>query len=231
MADNYQSIQDKVYDTLRSYIISFKLIPGTIMSTQEIATKLQVSRTPVREAFIRLHRDGLVQILPHRETMVSLIDLDRVSQERFLRMHMEQAAIQLFSQKMEYQYLNKLYFLIEKQQLASAGGNYEELFQYDNEFHSVFFEGANQLLVWELIHQSSSHYQRMRFLDLKHQNIPNEIIRQHQELLRALENGHTDTALRLLQEHLLKLDLEKNIFRKQNPEYFLNPSSAGPLLL
>lgn len=230
MEKPYQSIQDQVYDTLRSCILNINLVPGTIMSTQEIATRLQVSRTPVREAFIRLQRDGLVQILPQRETMVSLIDMDRVRQERFLRMNLEQAAIRLFVRHMEPEHLHRLHSLIEKQLLSSVHANYEELHQYDNEFHSVFFVGANQPLVWNLINQSSTHYQRIRLLSLRHQTISGDIVFQHQEILRALENRQLDTLLAIHQEHLSKLDGEERIFREKNPEYFLEVSSQQGLL-
>ena len=224
MADNNQSIQDQVYYTLRTCILNFNFVPGTIMSTQEIATKLQVSRTPVREAFIRLQRDGLVQILPQRETMVSLIDMDRVRQERFLRMNMEQAVMKLFVQKMEKHHLFTLHSLIEKQLDASVHKNYEKLHMYDNQFHCVFFDGADQPLVWDFINQTNTHYQRIRLLSLMYKDIPEDIILQHQEILRALEYRQLDKILNILQNHLTKLNSEETIFRQKNPEYFLTPN-------
>ncbi len=68
-----KSIQTLVYEELKKNIISMKLEPGQTMSTQEIATRLGVSRTPVREAFLRLQSEGLVEMIPQRETMVSRI--------------------------------------------------------------------------------------------------------------------------------------------------------------
>ena len=61
----------------RENITSLQLAPGTTVSTQELAAKLQVSRTPVREAFIRLQKEDLVEITPQKGTMVSRIDLTR----------------------------------------------------------------------------------------------------------------------------------------------------------
>lgn len=80
-----KSIQTLVYEELKRNIMSMKLEPGQTMSTQEIATKLNVSRTPVREAFLRLQSEGLVEMIPQRETMVSKISLKRVEQEKFIR--------------------------------------------------------------------------------------------------------------------------------------------------
>ena len=80
-----KSIQTLVYEELKKNIISMRLEPGQTMSTQEIATKLGVSRTPVREAFLRLQSEGLVEMIPQRETMVSRIHIRRVDQEKFIR--------------------------------------------------------------------------------------------------------------------------------------------------
>lgn len=231
MSKKYHNIQDMVYDTLRTNILNFTLVPGTIMSTQDTATRLQVSRTPVREAFIRLQRDGLVQILPQRETMVSLIDMNRVNQERFLRMHLEPSVIRLFMQKMEPSHLQKLHSLIEKQLTASVNNQFEELHQYDNEFHRIFYDGAGQPLLWEFMNQSSTHYQRIRLLSLRYGNISRNIVLQHQFLLRALESGQEDMIFDIQHQHLSKLDVEEEILRKENPGFFLEQTPKDPILL
>ena len=80
-----KSIQALVYEELKRSIMSMKLKPGQVMSTQDIATRLKVSRTPVREAFLRLKAEGLVEMIPQRETMVSRINVKRVDQEKFIR--------------------------------------------------------------------------------------------------------------------------------------------------
>ena len=80
-----RSVQDNVYSALRVSIINLNLAPGTAISETEVSLKFQVSRTPVREAFIRLSKEGLVEVIPQKETLVSLIDPIRVKQEFFLR--------------------------------------------------------------------------------------------------------------------------------------------------
>lgn len=90
------SVQEMVYRTLRDKIVSMELKPGTIISTQEIADSMSVSRTPVREAFIRLQREELLDVAPQRSTMVSKINMDRVYQERFIREALEIEAMQKF---------------------------------------------------------------------------------------------------------------------------------------
>lgn len=89
------TVNGAVYEELKRSIITLRLAPGTEMSTQEIAIKLNVSRTPVREAFLRLQNEDLVEMVPQKQTIVSRINLDRVEHERFLRESLEAAAIPL----------------------------------------------------------------------------------------------------------------------------------------
>ena len=84
-----RSVQDSVYTALRTSIINLNLAPGTAISEKEISRRFGVSRTPVREAFIRLSKEGLVRVIPQKETQVSLVDFRRVEQEFFLRESLE----------------------------------------------------------------------------------------------------------------------------------------------
>jgi DNA-binding GntR family transcriptional regulator len=77
------SVQDSVYTALRESIMNLNLAPGTVISEKEISCRYEVSRTPVREAFIHLSKEGLIKVIPQKETQVSLIDFARVEQEFF----------------------------------------------------------------------------------------------------------------------------------------------------
>lgn len=231
MKNTTASIQDNVYSVLRDNIINLRLVPGSTISTQEISTKLQVSRTPVREAFIRLQRDGLVQMFPQRETLVSLIDMNRVQQERFMRIHLEQAALRLFFEKAMPYHLLELQSLIEKQVTACDTSDYEVFHYYDNKFHQIFFDGAGEPLVWDMISQSSTHYQRIRILSLKYHGISDDIVKGHEKILSALKAHNLELLLSLHKTHLQKLDEEEYIFFQTNPEYFLTKENKPILTL
>ena len=113
-----KSTQDAVYTVLKEGIMTLSLPPGTAMSTQEVATRLNVSRTPVREAFIRLHEEGLVDVFPQRQTIVSRIDFRRVMQERFIRESLETAALHLFMETRSEEYLARMQEEIALQELC-----------------------------------------------------------------------------------------------------------------
>src|SRR5262249_9041063 len=89
------STRDAVYHKLKEQILSVELIPGTNISEKEISVQMGVSRTPVRESFVRLSQEGLLDIYPQRGTVVSLIDLELVEEARFMREQLECAVVRL----------------------------------------------------------------------------------------------------------------------------------------
>ena len=89
------SSREAVYTTLKQLILSLKLPPGTAISEKEISLEFNVSRTPVRESFVRLAQEGLLEVYPQRGTYVSLIQVDLVEEARFMREQLERAVIRL----------------------------------------------------------------------------------------------------------------------------------------
>ena len=88
-----KTTQNFVYEALRKSILTLNLLPGTAISENEISQRFEVSRTPVREAFIQLAKESLLKIIPQKETLVSYIDLQRVEQEHFLRRSLETSVL------------------------------------------------------------------------------------------------------------------------------------------
>jgi DNA-binding GntR family transcriptional regulator len=86
------TIGDGVYFTLRKNIVNLNLKPGEPLNVKSISEKLGVSRTPVRDAFIKLEKEGLVDVFPQKGTSVSRIDLRRVDEEKFIRESLEEKA-------------------------------------------------------------------------------------------------------------------------------------------
>lgn len=215
-----ESNRDKVYPRLRAAMLGLSLAPGEVLRAQEIAERLGVSRTPIREAFIRLQRDGLVQILPQRETTVSLIDLSRALQERFVRESLERNVAAGLAEQGGAGCLHAMNALIEAQVLAGVENRVDDLFEYDNAFHRLLFEEAGQFFGWELIENGCPHYRRLRLLDLRSIGISANVVMDHQEILRALESGQQQHLLEVLSRHLHRLDSDLPLLRERYPGYF-----------
>lgn len=218
--DNKNTVQGAVYTALKNSIMSLQLKPGTVMSTQEIATKLNVSRTPVREAFIRLQREGLVDIYPQKETIVSKINLNRVREERFIRESLEIAVLSLFIKKCTERDIANLRMIIQAQKKFCEEKDYIQFLEMDIEFHKIFYDVAEQQLAWDTIKNVNGHYNRIRLMSVWSEEIIYNAIKQHEDIVDAILKKDERKARQEMTYHLEKLIVEKNIMVKEYPEYF-----------
>lgn len=225
------SIRENVYHVIKTNIAKLQLAPGTTMSTQELAEKLNVSRTPVREAFIRLQKEDLVVIAPQKNTMVSLIDLVRAEKERFLRESLEAAIIPLFMEKFTNADLHELDKLLVKQKACYDADDSLTFLSYDNLFHKVFFDVAEQDLSWETITNTNSHYNRLRVLTTRNKETFYGAVCQHEVMLQYIRAGNTDALRKELLNHVQKINIEKTGLLEQFPDYFAMPEKSNPLLV
>src|ERR1700759_1444466 len=95
------SARDQVYLALREAIVSAELQPGRRLSENELAARLGVSRTPVREALARLRDERLVAIVPQLGSFVTLIDAAAVADAQFVRESLECNAIRITAQRVQ----------------------------------------------------------------------------------------------------------------------------------
>ena len=215
-----KSIQTLVYEELKRNIMSMNLEPGQTMSTQEIATKLNVSRTPVREAFLRLQSEGLVEMIPQRETMVSKISLKRVEQEKFIRECLEMGVIRKFMDKSGCEVEENMAELIQLQKKCGEEKDFVGFLEADDQFHKVLFDATGQEMAWETIASRNGHYNRLRILYVQRDTEMQESIEQHHKIATLLESGSREEAARALSSHVRRLDIDEAGLIAQYPDYF-----------
>ena len=213
-----KSIQTLVYEELKRNIMSMKLEPGQTMSTQEMATKLNVSRTPVREAFLRLQSEGLVEMIPQRETMVSKISLKRVEQEKFIRECLEMGVIRKFMDKSGCEVEENMAELIQLQKKCGEEKDFVGFLEADDQFHKVLFDVTGQEMAWETIASRNGHYNRLRILYVQRDTAMQESIEQHHKIATLLESGSREEAARALSSHVRRLDIDEAGLIAQYPD-------------
>ncbi|MDR2553512.1 MAG: GntR family transcriptional regulator [Treponema sp.] len=220
-------VQDSVYTALRKSIINLNLLPGTAISEKEISLRYNVSRTPVREAFIHLSKEGLVEVIPQKETLVSHIDNARVEQEFFLREKLEGAILEPFTGKSGPEDFARMETMIEKQIQAFNGDDYVDFVMHDNGFHRILFETAGQPLSWQVLESMGGHYYRVRLLSTWLNGIPKNIISEHKALLGALKKKDGAKAQSLLNTHLHQLPTELRMLEEKYPQFFAAPEKEN----
>ena len=217
------SFRENVYRVIKENIAALQLAPGTTVSTQELAAKLQVRRTPVREAFIRLQKEDLVEITPQKGTMVSRIDLARAEKERFIRESLETAILPLFLQNCTGLDLRELELLIEQQKACFTGLKPLEFIALDNRFHQRFFEIAGQDLSWDVVAATNPHYNRLRVLTVQNAATFDGAVRQHEVMMDQIGRRDIDALRRELTDHVRKIIAEKDGLVQLYPDYFAVP--------
>ncbi|MDR3312292.1 MAG: GntR family transcriptional regulator [Spirochaetaceae bacterium] len=215
------SAQDAVYRVLRQNIMNLNLQPGAEISEKDISERFNVSRTPVREAFINLSNEHLIQVVPQKRTAVSRIDFERVEQEFFLRDSLETAILEAFLKNCRDEHFAALEGFIEKQQMEFERANFIGLLENDDAFHRTFFEASGQILSWDVLNTMNGHYHRVRLLTIWFSGIAVDVVVQHRNILAALRNRNLSLAQRLFKQHVHKLGKEEAILRDEFPDFFL----------
>jgi len=216
-----RTMKDYVYQVLKRNIMELRLKPGSPLKKEKISRQLQVSVTPVREAFAKLAEDDLVDILPQNGTFVSHINIDKIIQAQFMRENMELAVIKLACE-MDFpkDRLFKLQTIVKMQEILAEEENLIQLFELDNQFHRIVFETCNKKYVWEILQQVSTHIDRIRVLSLTTYFNRKEIIADHQKIIDAIKDKNLELAERVVKEHTnrIKYDIEK--MKEKYSDYF-----------
>ncbi|PAV28334.1 GntR family transcriptional regulator [Virgibacillus profundi] len=217
--NNYTS-RDYVYESLKENIISLKLKPGTNISEKEISELLQVSRTPVREAFLKLAQEELLAIYPQRGTFVTLIDLQHVEETRFIREHLERATVREACKNFSNESIFKLEENLALQKICVEEKNYTKLFKLDEDFHYTIVSGCDKKLIWSVIQQMNNHLNRIRILRLADNFNWDLILSQHENIISAIKDKNQDLADRVMEEHLKELIFEQESLKKKYENLF-----------
>src|SRR5919107_569344 len=124
----------QVTRALRNAIVTMQLSPGEMLSEQDLARRFGVSRSPVREALIKLSEAGLVRGLPQRGTQVVKISRTGVENARFIREAVETAIVRDAAKKASPLMLTELAASLTKQRRAQRSASTEEFLALDEEF-------------------------------------------------------------------------------------------------
>ncbi|MCJ8014343.1 GntR family transcriptional regulator [Paenibacillus sp. KQZ6P-2] len=209
-----------VYQHLKQQIVSLDLPPGTTLSEKEMSLTFQVSRTPVRESFVRLAQEGLVLVLPQRGTRVSLIDSDMVEEARFMREQLEKAVIRLACESFPADRLADLESNLTEQQHSIQQRDGKRMFELDEDFHRILFEGCRKRGTWNTIQQMNAHLNRTRILWLWTDPHWEHLYEQHRQMFLAVKQQQADLAEQIMKEHMSLNIANLPVLKERYPEYF-----------
>ncbi|MDC9821304.1 GntR family transcriptional regulator [Pectobacterium polonicum] len=218
--NNSEPVNQQIYRVLRKDIVECNIPPGKLLSEKEISVRFDVSRQPVREAFIKLAEAGLVQIMPQRGTFVMKISEQRVADARFIRQALECAIVRRAAEMVTDEQLLTLEHNLRRQELAAQNKQVREFLSLDDSFHQLLTQIANCPLAWETIESIKATMDRVRFLSLSQVSPPPSLIQQHYLIFSALKARDPDAAEKAIREHLQEMIYSITPIAQQNSDWF-----------
>ena len=208
---------------IRENIVNLELAPGSMISEQDIANQLNLSRTPVHEAMQELSSTKIIEILPQRGSHVSLIDMDLVEEAVFARSTIEGAITEMASTRATEKDIQELEENVTLQQFYHEKNNLDKIMELDNAFHEMMYKITNKMQCHYMIRLMSIHYDRIRELHL-HSFNPERIINEHKEILAAIKNKDSKAAREALDKHLSRHHMQADEIKQKYPQYFVQES-------
>jgi DNA-binding GntR family transcriptional regulator len=210
----------QVYSVLRDAVVQGTFEPGRRLSENELAEMLGVSRTPIREALVRLADDRLVEIAPQLGTFVSRISETAIADAQFIREALECAAVRLAAGKATREDLAALDGIVTRQREVSARQDFDRFFVLDEEFHGALVTLSGHGIAWSLAQRANGHLDRVRRLSLPQPRYLTEMVAEHELVVEAVRRGDADAAELAMRHHLRMVLSALSAIRDEHPDYF-----------
>lgn len=210
----------RIYSDLRAELVSLQRRPGEAISEAEIALSYRVSRTPVREAILRLSDEGLVEIFPQSGIFVSRIPLAALPEAIIVRKALEETTAGLAAERATSSQILTLHSILERQREADVAGDRDGFHRADEAFHATIAEVARYPGIWTLIQQVKVHVDRFRRLTLPQTGRMAQVIAEHGVILAAIERHDPEAARRAMSAHIERLLGDISATQHTNPEFF-----------
>lgn len=216
-----ENYQDEAYSSIKRMVITFKLKPGQRVTIKTLQDELDIGTTPIREAIIRLRREGLFLVIPQSGTYVSKINMDEVYQARFVRENLESLVFSEATEEIDDYRILKLKEIIELQKIYLKSKNYNQFFELDEKFHRSFYLVTNKEYIWNWLQLLNAQFNRFRYLRLEISGLNwDKILQQHKDIIEAVEDRNLDSVKLLVTQHLHLVDSDCQIVMEKMPEYF-----------
>lgn len=206
----------ETFNTIKRQIIDLELRPGEILMVQTLAQQLGASRTPVREALIRLVGEGLVEHAEGRKFKVSEITLDSIREIYDIREAIECFAIAAVARTICPEALGSLRSLMEAMSKSLDAKEYDTFMSLDRRFHGEILSIYGNRSMSRIAEQMNDRMQRIRYLTINIEGRLEHTVKEHLRVIEFLETKNPEGASLALKEHIkeARADLEKLFLEK-----------------
>lgn len=209
-----------IYQALRREIVSLHRKPGDPISEKALSAQFGVSRTPIREAILRLATEQLVEIAPQSGTFVARIRLPALKEAMIIRRALEEVTVRAAAERATRSQIALLDANIERQREAAEADDRDAFHDADELFHGGIAETAGYPGIWTTVQQVKVQVDRYRHLTLPQPGRMIRLVDEHAAIVEGIRNHDADAAVAALDLHLDRLRDGLEEFPGLNPSYF-----------
>ena len=214
-----ESNRDYAFRVIRENIIKLVLKPGTMLSEQDLADELELSRTPVHEALQELSKSKIIEVFPQKGSLVTLINPELVEEAVFVRATLESAVTEQAAKIATDEDIKYLTENIELQEFLLKQNNIDKFMELDNAFHEKMYAITNKMQCYYMVKAMNIHHDRFRELRV-HGADRTPIIKNHKQILEAIKAHDGELAKKYTYEHITRTRIDVEELQKKCPEYF-----------
>lgn len=201
--NEYLPLRDVVFNTLRQAILRGELKPGERLMEVQLANKLGVSRTPIREAIRKLELEGLVLMIPRKGAEVADITEKSLMDVLEVRKALEELAVQLCCDKITGKEIKELHRAADDfRRILKTSDDVTEIAEADVRFHDIIYLATGNQKLIQILNNLREQMYRYRVECIKRKESHPILIAEHEEIIRRIENKEKKEAADIVCRHI-----------------------------
>ena len=200
--NEYLPLRDVVFNTLRQAILRGELKPGERLMEIQLANKLGVSRTPIREAIRKLELEGLVLMIPRKGAEVAEITEKNMRDVLEVRKALEELAVQLACEKITDEEIEEMKKAAEEFKMILKSRDITEIAEADVRFHDIIYMATDNQKLIHLLNKLREQMYRYRVEYLKNPDVHEQLIQEHEEIVYHIKRREKVEATAVTCQHI-----------------------------
>ena len=218
--NEYLPLRDVVFNTLRKAILRGELKPGERLMEIQLASKLGVSRTPIREAIRKLELEGLVLMIPRKGAEVAQITEKNMQDVLEVRKALEELSVQLACERITPEQVEEMKMAAEDFRKVLKSGDVTKIAEADVKFHDIIFAATNNQRLITLLNNLREQMYRFRVEYLKQKECYPQLLEEHDKLIALISGGEVEEACELMGCHIdNQASTVSDVIRRDQVEY------------
>ncbi|MDF2821503.1 MAG: GntR family transcriptional regulator [Clostridiales bacterium] len=201
--NDYLPLRDVVFNTLRQAILKGELAPGERLMEKQLADRMGVSRTPIREAIRKLELEGLVVMIARKGAEVARITEKDLKDVLEVRCALEELAVKIACDKMSDKNVARLRKTIEDFKEAVIKKNVGKIIDKDVEFHDIIFESTENDKLIQIVNNLREQFYRYRVEHIRKSTDHSELLAEHLEIVKAISEKNVKVAMEAARAHII----------------------------